>query len=191
MGGFVLFFALVGPHCQGWVLGVSVWLSHGNCAWVEVLSQLGLGWISAGAGDEGWGLAGGSWVLARGAHRLHRSPNQPSPTRTCLGRGARRAERVQGVPGRGAGCRTGCWHIWGWDRETRRRICGLSLVGAGACAGSAQIHVSSPLLLDLLAWRGRLEQILAKPRRVPSVHVASVVIPSQQLLHIPDPGNER
>lgn len=55
MGGFVLFFALVGPRCQGWVLGVSVWLSHGNCAWVEVLSQLGLGWISAGAGDEGWG----------------------------------------------------------------------------------------------------------------------------------------
>lgn len=47
-------------------------------------------------------------------------------------------------------------------------------------------HESFLLLLHLLPCRGRLEQILAKPRRVPSVHVAAVVIP----LHIPDPGNE-
>lgn len=38
--------------------------------------------------------------------------------------------------------------------------------------------------------QGELEQILAEPRHIPSVHVAAVVIPSQQLLHIPDPGNE-
>lgn len=97
MGGFVLFFALVGPRCQGWVLGVSAWLSHGNCAWVEVLSQLGLGWISAGAGDEGWGLAGGSWVLARGGTS---APPQPKPAQPHTDVSGTRCQESR----EGAGC---------------------------------------------------------------------------------------
>lgn len=35
----MVFFASVGPW---WILRVSVCLSHNNCAWVEVLSQLGM-----------------------------------------------------------------------------------------------------------------------------------------------------
>lgn len=77
-----MFFASVGP-C--WILRVSVCLSHNDCAWVEVLSQLGM---RDGAGFRG------SWMLAQGGMS---APAEPSPTWRCLGHGARRAEK-------GAGC---------------------------------------------------------------------------------------
>lgn len=85
--------------------------------------------------------------------------------------------------GRGAGT------SGGGTEKVAEGFVGSAWLELGRVLGSAQIRAQT--LLDLLPWRGRLEQILAKRCHIPSVHVASVLIPSQQLLHIPDPGNER